>query len=275
METKRCSVCHQEYPATNEFFYRDKSRNYHLTSRCKVCFTQAKKHWREQNRDKDRAASLRWQKNHPEKARARNKRFRDRHPEQELDRHTRNRLKNPDPYRQATRRWRLKHIDQAKAYWKRYRAANRDILRQKDRQRYYADWDKGKAKARQWQRNHPQKGRIAAQRRKARKSKVMSTFTVAHWRLALVYWRGCCAYCGNPPRLWDNPQVLHQDHFIPLSKGGNYTPDNILPVCQECNLGKRNNDPAEWLTQRFGKRKATQKLKEIQVYFDWIVKQHD
>ena len=274
METKRCTGCRQKYPATDEFFRPNKQRNNHLGSRCKQCRSEAKQRWREKNRDKDRAASLRWQKNHPEKANARNKRYRDRHPDKMRTKWKRYHQEHPERLREATQRWRLKHLDQAKEKDKRYRDANRPKFQQRYRDYYRADPEKAIAKTRQWQKANPLKVRTIVQRRRARKRQVASTFTPNDWQRALEYWHGCCAYCGNPPKLWDNPRVLHQDHFVPLSKGGAYTPDNILPACQECNISKYNNDPVEWIIRHLGKTKAKKKLIEIQSFFDQIVESH-
>ena len=41
-------------------------------------------------------------------------------------------------------------------------------------------------------------------------------------------------------------QVLHQEHFIPLSKGGEYTHNNIIPACKSCNSSKQDTDFFEW-----------------------------
>ena len=46
----------------------------------------------------------------------------------------------------------------------------------------------------------------------------------------------CCA-CGASPA--KNPSiVLHIDHIIPWSKGGETTLDNLQTLCSKCNLGK-------------------------------------
>ena len=39
---------------------------------------------------------------------------------------------------------------------------------------------------------------------------------------------------------------LTQDHFIPLSKGGEYSKKNIIPSCRSCNSRKSNKDFYEW-----------------------------
>lgn len=43
-----------------------------------------------------------------------------------------------------------------------------------------------------------------------------------------------CQYCGKRP-----PEViLHIDHIIPVSKGGEDEIENLLTACADCNLGK-------------------------------------
>lgn len=45
-----------------------------------------------------------------------------------------------------------------------------------------------------------------------------------------------CQYCGkHPPNC-----ILHVDHVIPLSKGGDNDPSNLITACDSCNLGKSN-----------------------------------
>lgn len=111
---------------------------------------------------------------------------------------------------------------------------------------------------------------MSQHRRRARKKAVVATFTRQNWEHCLGYWGNCCAYCGRPAGLW---HFIAQDHFIALAKGGNYTPDNILPACHGidgCNNAKRDHDPREWLEQRFGKLKAERIFTRIMNYFAGI-----
>ncbi len=48
----------------------------------------------------------------------------------------------------------------------------------------------------------------------------------------------CCA-CGASPSK-DPSVVLHVDHIIPYSKGGETIIDNLQTLCSKCNLGKSN-----------------------------------
>lgn len=52
--------------------------------------------------------------------------------------------------------------------------------------------------------------------------------------------RFTCFYCGATGR----GTVLHADHFIPLSKGGDNDYMNLIAACSECNFGKGDTLPA-------------------------------
>ena len=49
---------------------------------------------------------------------------------------------------------------------------------------------------------------------------------------------GKCAYCQSNATTWD--------HIVPVAKGGNSTPGNIVPCCVHCNSSKKDMDLFEW-----------------------------
>jgi hypothetical protein len=53
--------------------------------------------------------------------------------------------------------------------------------------------------------------------------------------------RYCCVMCGRSPAVAVGIQ-LHIDHVIPFSHGGASTSDNLQTLCQDCNLGKGNDE---------------------------------
>lgn len=55
---------------------------------------------------------------------------------------------------------------------------------------------------------------------------------------AVVLQVGRCAMCGRTP-LEDGVR-LQVDHKIPRNWGGSNTPDNLQPLCEECNRGKKD-----------------------------------
>lgn len=117
--------------------------------------------------------------------------------------------------------------------------------------------------------------RHAEQRRRATQIGLPATFTDEDWTKALAYFGGRCAICDRPPGLW---HLLAQEHWVAQSRGGAYTPGNILPICHGvngCNNSKWNHDPLEWLEWKFGKRKAGRIADRIFRYFAWIKEQSD
>jgi 5-methylcytosine-specific restriction endonuclease McrA len=60
------------------------------------------------------------------------------------------------------------------------------------------------------------------------------------WRLRfIVMRRDCfkCKLCGRNPS--KNPElILHVDHIIPWSRGGDTIAENLQTLCSECNIGK-------------------------------------
>lgn len=58
-----------------------------------------------------------------------------------------------------------------------------------------------------------------------------STLTNKEWQRILEENNHACVYCGSK-------ENITQDHWIPSSKGGGYTADNIVPSCKSCNSRK-------------------------------------
>lgn len=89
---------------------------------------------------------------------------------------------------------------------------------------------------------------------KARKRQLPNTLTESQWLNIKSYFHNKCAYCGK-----EIP--LTQEHFIPVSKGGEYTHNNILPACQSCNSSKGNRNFFIW----YPKYKFYSKKREKQI----------
>ncbi|PWB49023.1 MAG: hypothetical protein C3F12_00555 [Candidatus Methylomirabilota bacterium] len=47
-----------------------------------------------------------------------------------------------------------------------------------------------------------------------------------------------CVYCGGLPET--------RDHVLPLSRGGETQPGNVVPACASCNSSKKDRSPLEW-----------------------------
>jgi len=111
-----------------------------------------------------------------------------------------------------------------------------------------------KDKMKEWRKSNPDKLQVNRVKRRTLKRGLPSTFTVNDWHKCKEHFNGKCAYCGYEG-------ALSQDHFIALSKGGEYTKNNIIPVCGNCNTRKNNKNFFEWYPkQEFYSKKREQKI---------------
>jgi len=88
----------------------------------------------------------------------------------------------------------------------------------------------------------PERARSASRRRKARLRGAEGTHTAADVEAITKAQRHRCAYCRTNLR----STVQHEDHIIPISKGGSNRRSNIQLLCAPCNLAKHAADPIEF-----------------------------
>lgn len=91
---------------------------------------------------------------------------------------------------------------------------------------------------------HPNSRRARAGRRRQRRlAAADNDLTAAEWAALLTAWGGC-AYCGAAA------VPLQKDCVLPLSRGGRYTRDNVVPACGPCNASKCNDEVTGWLRRK-------------------------
>lgn len=118
-------------------------------------------------------------------------------------------------------------------------ADNRDAINSRRRKYVAAHPEIGIAASRRYRKNHPDisaHDRAASHRRAARKRNLESTLTDEQWQKIVAIHFGRCHYCGI------KSDKLHQEHKIPVVKGGGYTAENIVPACSRCNQSKHTKD---------------------------------
>ena len=74
-------------------------------------------------------------------------------------------------------------------------------------------------------------------------ARVVHDLTDEQWSAIRQAWGGC-AYCGA---LDASPQ---KDCVLPISRGGRYTLDNVVPACRSCNASKCNDEVTGWLRRK-------------------------
>ncbi len=83
----------------------------------------------------------------------------------------------------------------------------------------------------------------AARRRTQRVAASGSDLTDAEWFRILDAW-AACAYCGA------EGIALQKDCVLPISRGGRYTLENVVPACRSCNASKSNDEVTSWMRRK-------------------------
>jgi 5-methylcytosine-specific restriction endonuclease McrA len=198
------------------------------------------KAYREANPEKVKANSRAHYEANAEKVKAHQKAWREANAEKEKARQKAYREANPEKRKAAVKAWAEANAEKRKAYSKAYYEANAEKVKA------YLEVNAEKIKARDkaYREANPEKVKARCQRRRTLKAYLPATFTVEQWKRALAYFENTCAYCG------EELTKVHQEHFVPLSKGGGYTRDNIVPSCPRCNMRKNNRNPLDWLVKQ-------------------------
>ena len=83
----------------------------------------------------------------------------------------------------------------------------------------------------------------ATRRRAGRMARADNDLTPAEWIAIRDAW-ACCAYCG------ETAKTMQKDCVQPLSRGGRYTLENVVPACGSCNASKSNDEVTSWLRRK-------------------------
>lgn len=82
-----------------------------------------------------------------------------------------------------------------------------------------------------------------ARRRQRRLARVDNDLTTDQWHEILDAW-GECAYCRA------TGPALQRDCVQPVSRGGRYTVENVVPACASCNASKHNSEVTGWMRRK-------------------------
>lgn len=86
--------------------------------------------------------------------------------------------------------------------------------------------------------------RARAQRRRAKRvAAADNDLTALEWTTIRDAW-AACAYCGA------TGVPMQRDCVLPISRGGRYTLDNVVPACRSCNASKSNDEVTSWMRRR-------------------------
>ena len=143
-------------------------------------------------------------------------------------------------YKKQQQHGNKKYRERKKQYYKEHKEQikqNRKKNYEQYSKKYIRKYNKEVAK--RWKKEHRDKCNASGQRYRTRKRQLVSNLTAEQWKQIKQHFNNRCAYCGQE-------KPLAQEHFIPLSKDGEYTANNIIPSCKSCNSSKSNKYFKEW-----------------------------
>lgn len=216
MNVKKCTCCEKEFPATTEYYFSQSKGKYGVEACCKQCRTKKRLINYKENKNEILATGKRWVENNKELVKEKSKK---------------SYQKNKELIHQ-------KYLDNKvniSVFNKQYREKNRDTLIE-----YAKNWkEKNKDNWMKYYSKNKDKVSIRSEKRRKSYTESQNPLTYEQWENCLIYFNNECAYCGSSC-------VLEKEHFIPLTKGGSYSKDNIIPVCKSCNSSKKDTDFNSW-----------------------------
>lgn len=247
---KECSKCHNFLPATTEFFHKSSNGILGLSARCKKCRSRKKPKIEPKNGYKF-CGKCKKELPMNEQYFKKNERFSTGFFSYcvECERKYKHdyRTVNIEKIKDQGRRYYRLNKENKKQYDAVYRKLNKSRITAYLKKYYSMNKTRLDEKNALWRKNNPLRyrecSRLVVQRRLARAKLLPSTFTAEQWEKCKEHFNHSCAYCGSK-------SILEQDHFIPLSKGGEYTKDNIVPACEKCNPSKSNKDFEDWYIEQ-------------------------
>jgi hypothetical protein len=231
VELKRCTECKEYKPLTE--YIKSRANKDGLNIYCNDCRKAKKQAEYEKHRDKYLERFSKYYYENLEEAKEQGKKYRE---------------QNKDSINARAKIYREANKERIAKWFKGYRERNREYLKAYDAARQSDPERKTKHNAACRKYYATEKGNLNAQlsreRYRNRQSGVSNTLTRSQWNTCKQIFNYTCAYCGK------SLNNLTQDHFIPLSKGGGYDVDNIIPCCKPCNSSKQDKDFAEWYSKQ-------------------------
>lgn len=226
METKVCKRCNREVDIKLFRFHRETRDK--LQTWCNECKNEYSKKYNANNKEKTSQCTKDWQENNKEHYVEYKKKYREEHKIVIHDKNKKYREDNKDMISKRFDRYRKENKEKISERNKKFAKENKELVN------------------------------VKSQRRRAIKRKLSSSLTVKQWNQVKLYFNNYCCYCGEE-------KTLTQEHFIALTKGGEYTINNIIPVCQNCNSRKNTKDFFEWYPQQtfYNKKKESNILKYL------------
>lgn len=282
MRVKVCSKCKRELLATPKYFHRASANKDGFKNICKACIAKDSKKYYENNKEKIQEYKKQYRTNNKEKIAAQNKKYYEKNKEKVLATNKEWAEKNKDKMDFYKKKYYLENLEQIRERNKVYREENKEYLLKEKRKYHWENREEilrkrkmyyveNKEKFQEYSKKYNKENRellnTIMQKRRAKIKKLPNDFKVKDWENVKLYFDNSCAYCGMTEKehIKKFNEQLHQEHFIPVSKGGGYTIDNIIPACRSCNSSKGEKDFKVWYPEH--NHYSEEKERKILKYF--------
>jgi len=263
MKTKVCSKCGTEKEATNEFFAKEKAVKDGLKAYCKTCralycqdnkesIAERKKQYRQENKERIAEHMKQYYQENKEYFTECSKQYQQENKERIAERTKHYYQENKEYIAERRKQYRQENKGYIAEQKKQHQQNNKESITEYSKQYRQDNKERLSEYRKQYCQENPEKCAIHKQRRRARKRQLDSTLTPEQWENIKENFNHKCAYCGKEDK-------LAQEHFLPLSKGGEYTHNNIVPACKSCNSSKGNKLFHEWYPSYEHYNKAREK----------------
>lgn len=251
-QTKQCTKCKVEKPATSEYFSKDKTKRDGLRPSCKTCKraddrlyykTNPNRHreWRDANQEHLREYRRQYRKANAEKVREQYSEWYKANAEARAEYMKEYRQANKNKLRDQSRRWAMANSDKISGYRRKQYRNNKEKILASQADAYRANPEKKREYAREYRKANPEKTRFWKARRRSRLLNASGSHTASDIRKQYRRQKGKCYYCHCKVG-----KSYHVDHVIPISRGGSNSPENLVIACQSCNQSKKDKLPHEW-----------------------------
>jgi len=223
-KTKECNSCGETFPRTSEYFHIREDTKYGFRNECKSCTGSNRQKYVSENKELVSEDRKQYRLNNLEIFTEKDKKYRTENHGAIVDRKKVYWIKNKVALTKKNRKYYKENTESISSQQKIYYQNNIE---------YFAISNK------QWRTDHPEEQRITNERRRSRVRNLRHTFTTAQWKEAKIHFDHRCAFC-------DEEVPLTMEHVACVTKGGEFTRDNIIPSCKSCNSKKRTQDCMAW-----------------------------
>lgn len=250
LKNKICLNCGSSKSVSE--FHKNKTTKDGLAHWCKICTSEYKKQHYQKKREELLEYQKQYYKENTEERKEYARQYRNDNPEKVAKIKALWYKNNPEKVSEQRRLYNENNKDKIAKWKKQYAIENREhiakyqkaySIKNKERLAKYI-----KKYSKKYYKENPHVQRISYQRRRAAQQKLPYTLTQKQWEQIKEDFGYKCAYCGISEQEYFkiSDEQLHQEHFVPLSRGGEYTHNNIVPSCRSCNSSKNNTDFKEW-----------------------------